>query len=69
MVGRGALKRPIVGFAFVAAALYAIFTAFFAWANGHFLRDDFASFYIALAVATLYHYVVYRSEHRGRSLA
>jgi len=48
MLERGALKRPIAGFAFVAAAVFAVATAVFAWAHSHFLRDDIAGFFIAL---------------------
>lgn len=42
------MKRPIVALAFVATAIFATGAAVVAWAHSHFLRDDFAGFFIAL---------------------
>jgi hypothetical protein len=38
----------MVGLVFVAAAIFATGAAILAWAHSHFLRDDFAGFFIAL---------------------
>jgi hypothetical protein len=42
------LKRPTAAFSFAATVIFAVAAAIIAWAHSHFLRDDFAGFYIAL---------------------
>lgn len=41
------MKRRFATLVFVAVAIYAVAGAIFAWAHSHFLRDDFAGFFIA----------------------